>query len=482
MDGPWDFDVVVVGGGPAGCAAAAALAQLGQSVLLVDAGVDRHKQLSGELLHPTGVHALRELGFSEVIDAWLSRPVRGFAIFYASPARVVVLPYKDGTTGLSLEHVALAAPLLEAVVRKPGVTLLAGARVTSVEHNDERGVRLRFQHDGVIQEVRARLLVASDGRASPVRRMLGISESYTRISTMLGLCVDSACLPRPEHGHKFVGGPLYALAYAIQPGVARVMVDLPLGTTSQTLKERPELLATLPPALVAEIRRALEATSTLRMASNDARLSERVWKGSAVLVGDAASCCHPLSGSGMTSCFQDARALQDALRCHPRDMPRALEQYARVRRPAQRTRVALASSLYSACAGQDEGMQALRLGLIRYWDSSPRSARAAMSLLSSEDSRMTVLAREYLCIVGHSLMTLRPGQQHYVRPRAAVSLLRSAGPPLRAVLASTLEQVEGWCHRRLRHLRRHARPLGQGAAQGRRRTQPVTPAVPVHVA
>ncbi|MCP3061314.1 FAD-dependent monooxygenase [Myxococcus sp. K38C18041901] len=483
MEGPRDFDVVIAGGGPAGCAAAASLAELGQSVLLVDAGVDRHKQLSGELLHPTGVLALRELGFGDVIDAWTACPVRGFAVFFSAPDHTVVLPYARGVTGLSLEHATLTLPLLEAVARKPGVTVQTQARVTAVERNDARGVRLRFLHEGAEHAVSARLLVAADGRASPVRRMLGISERFTRISTMLGLTVDSACLPRPEHGHQFVGGPLYALAYAIQPDVARVMVDLPLGSTARTLRERPELLSALPPALNAEVRRALEVTATPRMASNDDRLAQTVWKQSAVLVGDAASCCHPLTGSGMTSCFHDARALQEALRRHPDDVPRALEQYACVRRPAQRTRVALASSLYDACSGQDAGMRALRLGLWRYWEHSPRGARVSMSLLSSEEARIRVLAREYLCVVGHSLAMLRSGPSLEGRARTAVPLLRSTVPPLRGALASTLEQVEGWCHRRVRHLRLRARPLGQRAtAEGRPRIQPVAPAAPVHVA
>ncbi|MFY2559171.1 FAD-dependent monooxygenase [Corallococcus terminator] len=445
-----DVDVVIAGGGPAGCAVAAALSELGLSVLLVDAGVDRHKQLSGELLHPTGVRVLRELGFGDVVDAWTARPVRGFAVLFSVPARDVVLPYGGGATGLSLEHAALTVPLLEAVARRPGVTFLSRARVTAVEHNDASGVRLRFSHDGVDHTVRARLLVAADGRASPVRRMLGIAEHSMRISTMLGLTVDSACLPYPDHGHQFVGGPLYALAYAIQPGVARVMVDLPLGSTAETLKERPELLRTLPPALRSEVRRALEQPLAPRMASNDDRLSATVRLGSAVLVGDAASCCHPLTGSGMASCFHDARALQDALRRHPEDIPRALELYASARRPAQRTRAALAAALYEGCAGQNEGMRALRRGLLHYWEHSPRGARASMALLASEESRMRMMAREYLCVVGHALMFIRPSRRNGVRLRAAVPLLRSVVPPLRSARASTVEQMGNWWHRRVR--------------------------------
>ena len=446
-----DVDVVIAGGGPAGCAVAAALAELGWSVLLLDAGVDRHKQLAGELLHPTGVRDLRALGFGGVMEAWTSQPVRGFAVrFHAPTTHTLLLPYGRGVTGLSLEHANLTVPLLESVSHRPGVTLHGRARVTAVEHNDEHGVRLRFSHAGAEHTVRARLLVAADGRASPVRRMLGIAEHHLRISTMLGVTVDSACLPYPDHGHQFVGGPLHALAYAIQPGVARVMVDLPLGSTAGTLKARPELLLALPPGLRSEVQRALEQQPAPRMASNDDRLAETVWAGSAVLVGDAAACCHPLTASGMASCFHDARALQEALHRHADHIPRALERYAHERRPAQRTRVALASALYSAFAGQDEGMRALRLGLLHYWEHSPRGARASMALLSSEEPRMRVMAREYLRVVGHALVAMLSTRGQGRRLRSAGPLLRSAGPPLRDAVASAVEQLGSWLHRRVR--------------------------------
>ncbi|RKH01945.1 FAD-dependent monooxygenase [Corallococcus sp. CA047B] len=445
-----DVDVVIAGGGPAGCAVAAALAELGLSVLLVDAGVDRHKQLAGELLHPTGVRDLRALGFGDVVDAWQSQPVRGFAVRFQAPARTLILPYGSGVTGLSLDHATLTNSLLESVARRPGVTLLGRARVTAVEHNDARGVRLRFSQQGAEHTLHARLLVAADGRASPVRRMLGIAEHHARISTMLGVTVDSACLTHPGHGHQFVGGPLHVLAYAIQPGVARVMVDLPLGSTTQTLKGHPELLHTLPSGLKAEVWRALEEGPAPRMASNDDWLAETVWVESAVLVGDAAACCHPLTASGMASCFHDARALQEALRRHPGPIHRALEHYARERRPAQRTRVALASALYSAFARHDEGMRALRQGLLHYWEHSPRGARASMALLSSEEPRMRVMTREYLRVVGHALIAMLSPQAQAGRLRSAAPLLRASGPPLRDAVASAVEQMGSWLHRRVR--------------------------------
>ena len=59
---PVPGDVIIAGGGIAGTAAAAALAQLNYRVLVVEPGLDHTRRLAGELIHPPGVAALRDLG------------------------------------------------------------------------------------------------------------------------------------------------------------------------------------------------------------------------------------------------------------------------------------------------------------------------------------------------------------------------------------------------------------------------------------
>ena len=74
-----EVDVLVAGGGPAGCTTAAAMAQLGLRTVIADAGQDRRKQLAGELLHPVGVEELTAFGFSEVLRSG-GAPIVGFAV------------------------------------------------------------------------------------------------------------------------------------------------------------------------------------------------------------------------------------------------------------------------------------------------------------------------------------------------------------------------------------------------------------------
>ena len=62
-----DWDVVVVGAGPGGCACALSLLRGGFRVLLLDAG--RVRPRLGESLPPRSIRRLRDLGFGEFVDS-----------------------------------------------------------------------------------------------------------------------------------------------------------------------------------------------------------------------------------------------------------------------------------------------------------------------------------------------------------------------------------------------------------------------------
>jgi 2-polyprenyl-6-methoxyphenol hydroxylase-like FAD-dependent oxidoreductase len=439
MSALMEVDVVVAGGGPAGCPTAAAMAQLGLRTLLADAGQDRRKQLAGELLHPIGVEELTAFGFAEVLRSE-GEPIVGFAV--VDGERTALLPYGPGNRGLGIEHHALVDPLLDVLEKRGEVEVRRKTRVALVSDGAD-GVEVTLSHEGRTDRVRARMLVAADGRASPLRRALGISEQHERLSTMVGVLVDAATLPHPGRGHLFIGGPAPVLGYPISAARARVMVDLPLGSTPERIRTEPEILSGVPEPLRQAIVETLHREPPL-VASNDTRIMDHVYKGHVVLVGDAAGCCHPLSASGMASAVRDARALHRAMSTANGDVPGALADYARARRPANRTRIALASALYEAFCSESSEMAALRSGLFRYWERSPTGTRISMSLLSTRETRMSVMAREYARVVAHGLLALGTGGVRVVHgPRRAVRagalLVASALPHLRTAMAGAVE-------------------------------------------
>src|SRR5262245_2321055 len=127
-------DVVVAGGGVAGASVAAALAEFGYRVLVVEPGIDASKRLAGELMHPTGVGDLSTLGLLEPLRRAGGAPVDGFAVFpEARESTSCVLPYAEvpglRSQGWAVDSGTIGECLLAAVEGLPHVLVRRGARV-----------------------------------------------------------------------------------------------------------------------------------------------------------------------------------------------------------------------------------------------------------------------------------------------------------------------------------------------------------------
>jgi squalene monooxygenase len=76
------FDILIVGAGVVGSAAAVAFARQGRNVLLLERSLKEPDRIVGELLQPGGVAALERLGLGSCLDGIDAIPVRGYDIFY----------------------------------------------------------------------------------------------------------------------------------------------------------------------------------------------------------------------------------------------------------------------------------------------------------------------------------------------------------------------------------------------------------------
>jgi flavin-dependent dehydrogenase len=161
-------DVIVIGGGPAGLAAAAAVAARGLDALLLERQRLPVDKACGEGLLPGGVRALEALGASRHLDpdGW-------------SRLRAIRWIQEDGSAaearlpapgGMGIRRLALSAALA-ARAREAGAEVRDGAPVES-HRRDADGMTVVMASG---EELRARLLVAADGLASPVREREGLS-------------------------------------------------------------------------------------------------------------------------------------------------------------------------------------------------------------------------------------------------------------------------------------------------------------------
>jgi squalene monooxygenase len=123
------FDILIIGAGIAGCAAAKAFALQGRHVLLVERSLKELDRIVGELLQPGGVEALAKLGLSACVDDIDVLPVKGYHIYWRGEEEATFwfcAPPGTGSKppeGRSFHHGRFAAKLREAVGAEPNVTI-----------------------------------------------------------------------------------------------------------------------------------------------------------------------------------------------------------------------------------------------------------------------------------------------------------------------------------------------------------------------
>ena len=399
-----DVDVLIAGGGVAGSATAAALAQLGLTIQIIEPGPAHGRRLAGELIHPPGVAGLRELGLlDDIRDAAV--PVDGFAIFRETERAnaAEVLPYSDRTdakvSGLVVEHRYLKQKLLDNVAALPGVSVKVNARVVGMERDANNLFTAIVRDETGERPVRARLIIAADGPLSQVRKLIGMSHATQRYSAMMGLEVSDEHLPHTGYGNIFLSPAGVSYAYAIGRGRARVMFEvLRDADAKQSIRVQ---LKNFPERFRQTIETALEAGKPLA-APNFCIVPEASTHSNVALIGDARGCCHPLTASGITAAVKDALILRDALRTTGMDISAALRRYARIGNRLQLTRRTLAEELREAFLAQSPEAQLLSECIFSYWQSSPSGRRRSMALLSTLDSSILSLAIQYLAVVMHA--------------------------------------------------------------------------------
>ncbi|MBI2168364.1 MAG: geranylgeranyl reductase family protein [Actinobacteria bacterium] len=161
-----DTDLLVIGGGPAGAAAAVCGARAGLSVTLHDRATFPRDKTCGDGLTIDALRRLERMGLDpEAVGVW--QPVAE-AVLHSPSGRRVALPLPtDGQFIAVTPRRSLDAAVLD-LARQAGAKVAEGSAVTAVEHGDD-SVVARFS-DGAV--TRARWVVAADGAYSPVRRLL----------------------------------------------------------------------------------------------------------------------------------------------------------------------------------------------------------------------------------------------------------------------------------------------------------------------
>lgn len=330
-----EFDVAVVGASVAGCTAARLFAQAGARVALIEKrpDPDAYKVACTHAVLPPSTPTIERLGLAPLLEE------RGVP----RPRAQVWTPYGGwielpdtrgwGTTRRTLD------PLLRTLAAEtPGVELMAGWSASDMIRAPRRiaGVEVR-DREGGRRRVRARLVVAADGRGSPVARLAGVRGRvrphnrffyfayWQGVPPMPG-ADDPAIrlwLLDPDGGAHFPNedGLAVLVATYARPRLDEVRSDVE-GSYERFIRALPDGPDLSGAERVGEIIGKLEVPNVLRAPSRPGL----------AFVGDAALATDPLFGAGISFGFESAERLVDetaASLADERALDAALRRYGR---------------------------------------------------------------------------------------------------------------------------------------------------------
>ncbi|CAN5649533.1 geranylgeranyl reductase family protein [soil metagenome] len=304
MPVPPTADVVIVGAGPAGAAAAITLAEAGRRAVLVDKATFPRDKICGDGLTTGALRLLERLGVDhEAIGSWT--PVDD--VHVASPSGRVAtfpLPRGRGAYAVVTRRMDLDAAIVDRA-RAAGATVVEGSEVVGATEQDDR-VTLTLA-DG--STVSAPYVIAADGMWSPLRKLLG-----TAVPGYLGEWHAFRQYFRntgPQSRQLWVWFepdllPGYAWSFPLPDGGANVGFGIQRGAKIATKDMKalwPELLAR--PHIAAVLGPDAEPESRHQAWPIPARVDDITLAAGRVLwVGDAAAATDPMTGEGIGQALQ----------------------------------------------------------------------------------------------------------------------------------------------------------------------------------
>jgi flavin-dependent dehydrogenase len=287
---PHSTDVFVIGGGPAGLAAALAARRRGLEVTVADWALPVLDKACGEGIMPDGLAAAAGLG----LDLESAGGYRFRGIGFCEGDISVRAPF-PANTGLGLRRTVLHRLMVERAT-EAGVRMIWGARVGGIS---AEGVRVNDRL------VNARWIIGADGGHSTVRRWAGLDACH-HDSRRFGYRRHYRIAPWSEFMeiHWADGCQLYITPTAADELCVVLISRDPHLRLDDALPRFPEVMRRLEGAPLATPERGA-VTSTRRL--------RRVYAGNVALLGDASGSVDAVTGEGLCLLFQQASALAGAL-------------------------------------------------------------------------------------------------------------------------------------------------------------------------
>lgn len=308
---PIEFDAVVVGAGPAGCAAARQLALSGHSVALI--GRSPGRRTLAESLPPSCTSLFDRLGICESIDRAGFLRATGNTVQWADQAKRVER-FNGDRYGYQVPRNRFDSLMLDAA-HHAGVTVFENGVVRDA---GRAGDAWRVSYDQTVgnaqspAEARGRWLLDCSGRSGVVaRRGWRRAECGARTTAVVGVWDSTGGWPVEDETHTLVESYDGGWAWSVPVSATRRYVTVMLDPTTTELPARTRLHEAYRSELArTRMLRDLVASATLIEPPWGCDASpysaHRVTDDGVLLVGDAASFVDPLSSFGVKKALASA--------------------------------------------------------------------------------------------------------------------------------------------------------------------------------
>ena len=319
MNPPTRADVLVVGAGPAGSAAAAWAAKAGLDVVLADAAVFPRDKTCGDGLTPRAIGELQRLG----LEDWLRAHAVNQGLRAHGFGQTLYLPWPGGNLpdwGSAVARTELDDHLRTTAI-KAGATAIDGARAVDVRWDGARVAAVVFKTDDGPVEIKCRHLVVADGVRSPLGKVLGREWHRDTVYGVAGRSyVDSGMSDDPwisshlelrDQDDQILSG--YGWIFPLGNG------EVNIGVGTLATSKRPADIAIKPlMAHYADQRRdefqlggelRMPTSALLPMGGAVSNVAGANW----ALIGDAAGCVNPLNGEGIDYGLETGRFVAELI-------------------------------------------------------------------------------------------------------------------------------------------------------------------------
>jgi menaquinone-9 beta-reductase len=308
-----EYDVVVVGAGPAGSSAGYHLAKNGVRPLLLDRAEFPREKACGDGITPRAVRMLYEMGLRDRLEGSY-RKMYGYRL---SSGKHKVESRTPDVPGFPDHSYVIRRQELDSILlnhaRAAGAEVVEGCKVEAALVEDGRVVGVRGSKDGRGIEVSARVVVGAGGARSIMGKSMDLlgddpkSQAFAVRQYFEGVentddYLEMCCEPSMR--------PVLGWIFPVSEGIANVGIG----------------------AMVSHIQKAsLNLNRVFEVFVNDTRMAERMLRGARpistlrgaplswglwtneiekpglMLVGDAASLTNPLSGEGISYALESGQ-------------------------------------------------------------------------------------------------------------------------------------------------------------------------------